>query len=124
MRPHRAGSCGTATPSMVMGSGVVVATMGIREVISAPSSPCQNPYVERVIGSIRRERLNHVIVFNETHLRRTLARYLAYYHHSRTHLSLRKDSPTPRCVQAATEGDVIALPEVGGLHHRYERRAA
>ena len=101
-----------------------VATMGIREVISAPSSPWQNPYVERVIGSIRRECLNHVIVFNESHLRRTLAAYLSYYHHARTHLSLAKDAPTPRRVQAATDGVVFSVPEVGGLHHRYERRAA
>jgi hypothetical protein len=58
------------------------------------------------------------------HLRRTLAAYLTYYHRSRTHLSLAKDAPTPRPVQAITEGDVLAFPEVGGLHHRYERRAA
>ena len=87
--------------------------MGIREVISAPSSPWQNPYVERVIGSIRRECLNHVIVFNEAHLRRTLAGYIAYYHAARTHLSLNKDSPTPRRVQAPTEGRVVAFAEVG-----------
>jgi hypothetical protein len=98
--------------------------MGIREVISAPSSPWQNPYVERLIESIRRECLDHVIVFNQRHLRRTLTRYLFYYHGSRTHLSLAKDAPTPRRVQAVTDGDVIAFPEVGGLHHRYERRAA
>jgi transposase InsO family protein len=72
-----------------------IATMGIREVISAPSSPWQNPYVERLIGSIRRECLDHVIVFNQRHLRRTLTRYLFYYHDSRTHLSLAKDAPDP-----------------------------
>jgi putative transposase len=65
-----------------------------------------------------------VIVLNETHLQRTLARSISYYHRARTHLSLAKDAPTPRPVQAVTEGKVIALPEVGGLHHRYERRAA
>jgi putative transposase len=101
-----------------------VAGMGIHEVISAPSSPWQNPYVERLIGSIRRECLNHVIVFNEVHLRRALAGYISYYHRSRTHLPLAKDAPTPRRVQAVTDGDVIAFREVGGLHHRYERRAA
>ena len=101
-----------------------VASMGISEVISSPSSPWQNPYAERLIGSIRRECLDHVIVFNQTHLRRTLARYVFYYHGSRTHLSLAKDAPTPRRVQAPEEGRVIAFPEVGGLHHRYERRAA
>jgi transposase InsO family protein len=101
-----------------------VAGMGIREVVTTPSSPWQNPYVERVIGSIRRECLNHVIIFNETHLRRTLAGDIAYYHAARTQLSLNKDSPTPRRVQAPTEGRVVAFAEVGGLHHRYERRAA
>jgi transposase InsO family protein len=101
-----------------------VASMGIGEVISSPSSPWQNPYVERVIGSIRRECLDHVIVIGERHLRRVLARYVAYYHGARTHLSLEKDSPTPRLVQPPTEGRVVAFAEVGGLHHRYERRAA
>ena len=101
-----------------------VATMGIREVFSAPSSPWQNPYVERLIGSIRRECLDHIIVFNETHLRRMLGGYITDYHEARTHLSLAKDAPTPRRAQAITDGDVIAFPEVGGLHHRYERKAA
>ena len=101
-----------------------VAGMGIGEVVTSPSSPWQNPYVERLIGSIRRECLDHVIVLNETHLRRTLARYVSYYHGARTHLSLAKDAPTPRPAQAVTDGDVIAFREVGGLHHRYERRAA
>jgi putative transposase len=101
-----------------------VASMGIGEVVTSPSSPWQNPYVERLIGSIRRECLDHVIVFNETHLRRTLGGYIGYYHEARTHLSLAKDAPTPRRAQAITDGDVIALAEVGGLHHRYERKAA
>ena len=101
-----------------------VAGMGIGEVITSPRSPWQNPFVERLIGSIRRECLDHVVIFSQTHLRRTLARYVSYYHGSRTHLSLAKDAPTPRRVQATAEGDVIAFPEVGGLHHRYERRAA
>jgi putative transposase len=101
-----------------------VAGMGIREVLSRPSSPWQNPYVERLIGSIRRECLDHVIVLGERHLRRMLAAYVAYYHGSRTHLSLEKDAPTTRRVQHVSEGAVIAFPEVGGLHHRYERRAA
>ena len=101
-----------------------VAGMGISEVISSPLSPWQNPYAERLIGSMRRECLDHVIVLNQAHLRRVLARYVSYYHESRTHLSLEKDAPTPRRVQPPGEGDVIACPEVGGLHHRYERRAA
>jgi len=101
-----------------------VAGMGIRDVIAASSSPWQNPYVERVIGSLRRECLDHVIIFNETHLRGTLAGYVAYYHQARTHLSLANDAPTSRPGQAITDGDVIAFREVGGLHHRDERRAA
>jgi len=98
--------------------------MGIGEVVSAPSSPWQNPYAERLIGSIRREYLKHVIVLSERHLRRLLAVYLIYYHGARTHLALEKDAPTPRRVQMPTEGHVVAFPEVGGLHYRYERRAA
>ena len=101
-----------------------VAGMGIAEVISSPSSPWQNPYAERLIGSIRRECLDHVIVLGERHLRRVLSRYVSYYHGARTHLSLEKDAPSPRRVQAPMEGDVIAFSDVGGLHHRYERRAA
>jgi putative transposase len=91
-----------------------VAGMGISEVISNPSSPWQNPYAERLIGTIRRERLDHVIVVNQTHLRRTLARYISYYHESRTHLSLAKDAPTPRLVQPPEDGHVVSFPEVGG----------
>ena len=94
------------------------------EVLASPSSPCQNPYAEKLIGSIRRECLDHMIVRGERHLRRILTDYLTYYHGSHTHLSLEKDAPTPRAVQAITEGEVVAFPEVGGLHHRYERRAA
>jgi len=81
-----------------------VASMGIGEVVSRPSSPWQNPYAERLIGSIRRECLDHVIVLDERHLRRVLARYMAYYHGARTHLSLEKDSPTPRRIQASRKG--------------------
>jgi len=98
--------------------------MGIGEVISSPASPWQNPYAERVIGSIRRECLDHVIVLGERHLRHILTAYAVYYHGARTHLSLAKDAPTPRRVQGIIEGDVVAFQEVGGLHHRYERRAA
>jgi putative transposase len=101
-----------------------VAAMGVGEVLSSPSSPWQNPYAERLIGSIRRECLDHVIIGGERHLRRVLTGYFVYYHRARTHLSLQKDAPSPRRVQALTEGAVIAFPEVGGLHHRYERRAA
>ena len=101
-----------------------VQDMGIEEVLSAPRSPWQRAYVERVIGSIRRECLDHVIVFDEGSLRRILASYIEYYQRSRTHLSLRKDSPEPRPVQPREVGPVVAVNQVGGLHHRYERRAA
>ena len=98
--------------------------MGIHEVLSTPRSPWQRAYVERVIGSVRRECLDHVIVFQERSLRRILASYFEYYHESRTHLSLAKDSPEPRPIQSREMGRVVALPQLGGLHHRYERRAA
>ena len=101
-----------------------IAGMGITEVISTPSSPWQNPYVERLIGSMRRECLDHLIVLSERHLLRVLRRFLSYDHGSRTHLSLDNDAPTPRQIQDATEGRVLEFAEVGGLHHRYERRAA
>ena len=101
-----------------------VRDMGIHEVLSTPRSPWQRAYVERVIGSIRRECLDHVIVFHESSLRRVLGSYFDYYHRSRTHLSLSKDSPEPRSIQPPEMGSVVALSQVGGLHHRYERRAA
>jgi putative transposase len=82
------------------------------------------PRATRLIGSIRRECLDHVIVVNETGLSRILTRYLAYYHRSRTHLSLAKDSPHPRPVAPRTRGPIVAIPQVGGLHYRYDRRAA
>ena len=98
--------------------------LGISEVLTAARSPWQNPYAERVIGSIRRECLDHVIVLNERHLRRVLRKHLAYYHRSRCHLALGRDAPDGRAVQGPERGKVIAFPEVGGLHHRYERWAA
>jgi transposase InsO family protein len=98
-------------------------SMGIVEVPIAPRSPWQNPYCERVIGSIRRECLDHVIVLNEAHLKRILTEYLGYYHLSRPHLSLDRNSPTPREVEPPSLGKVIAIPHVGGLHHRYSRAA-
>lgn len=101
-----------------------VRALDIEEVVIAPHSPWQNAYAERVIGTLRRECLDHVVVLGETHLRRTLTRYFRYYHDFRTHLSLEKDAPTPRAVQDANRGPVIEVSEVGGLHHQYERRAA
>ena len=98
--------------------------LGIREVLTAPQSPWQNAYVERLIGSIRRECLDHVIVLNETGLRRTLKSYFAYNERTRTHLSLGKDAPVSRPVQATKGGRIMEIPQVGGLHHRYERVAA
>lgn len=98
--------------------------MGIEQLRIAARSPWQNCYVERVIGSIRRECLDHVIVINDNHLRRILKTYLGYYHDSRTHLSLEKDAPKSRTVQAHDIGRIVSIPQVGGLHHRYERRAA
>ena len=101
-----------------------VTAMGVEEVVTAPRSPWQNPYVERLIGSVRRECLDHSIILNERHLRRILGSYFDYYHGSRTHLSLGKDTPDGRPVQPAGSGTVVSLPKVGGLHHRYERLAA
>ena len=101
-----------------------VAVMDIAEVVIAPRSPWQNPYVEHAIGSIRRECLDHLIVFNERHLRRVLSSCFDYYHRYRTHLSLRKDSPEPRSIEPPDRGRVIAFSQVGGLHHRYQRLAA
>jgi len=101
-----------------------VKAMGIKQVLSAPRSPWQRAYVERVIGTIRRECLDHLIVFNEAGLYRHLQAFCSYYHRTRTHLALQKDSPEPRAVQTPEVGGIISIPEVGGLHHRYERRAA
>src|SRR2546428_315304 len=98
--------------------------MGIKEVVTAPRSPWQNPYVERLIGSIRRECLDHVMVLHERHVQRLLTGYFAYYHHWRTHLSLAMDCPQSRSIQPPDHGQVIAVPEIGGLHHHYERVAA
>jgi transposase InsO family protein len=98
--------------------------MRIAEVLTAPRSPWQNAFAERIIGTIRREFLDHVIVLNEQHLRRRLRSYLRYYHRSRTHLALEKDAPEPRSIQPPELGRIVALPQVGGLHHRYVRHAA
>ena len=100
-----------------------IANMGIEEVVIAPRSPWQNPYCERLIGSIRRECVDHVIVFNERHLMRILRSYFDYYLNSRTHLALERNSPIPREVELPHRGRVIAIPQVGGLHHRYRRAA-
>ena len=98
--------------------------MAIADVPTAPRSPWQNGYVERLIGSVRRECLDHVIALNEQQLRRVLKSYLAYYNQARTHLALGKDAPESRPPANNDDGPIITIPEVGGLHHRYERLAA
>ena len=106
------------------GIGGTLAAMQIQDVVIAPRSPWQNAYVERFIGSIRRECLDHVIVVSAAGLQRVVKDYVAYYMRSRTHLSLDKDSPTPRPVMPPAAGRIVAVPEVNGLHHRYDRAAA
>jgi transposase InsO family protein len=98
-----------------------LAAMGIRDRPTAPRSPWQNGYVERLIGSIRRECLDHVVVLGEAHLRQILRAYADYYNHTRTHLALAKDAPDGRPVQ--TTGSIVAIPFLGGLHHQYARMA-
>jgi transposase InsO family protein len=98
--------------------------LGIEDKVSGYQSPWQNGYVERVSGSMRRECLDHVIVFDERHLRRVLREYVAYYHGSRTHLGLGKDALEPRAIQPRDTGAVVSAPVLGGLHHRYWRQAA
>src|SRR5256712_3585894 len=100
-----------------------IADMGIREIRIAPRAPWQNPFAERLIGSIRRECLDHVIVLNERHLRRLLRAYLAYYNTVRPHQALNNTSPHRREVQTSAGGRIVAIPQVGGLHHRYQRAA-
>ncbi|MDH3315931.1 MAG: integrase core domain-containing protein [Gammaproteobacteria bacterium] len=101
-----------------------VASLGIEEVLNAPRSPWQNPYVERLIGTLRRECFDHVIVLNASHAKRILTGYLHYYHRWRTHLSLAMDSPDSRPVQPPDLGAVVEFQDAGGLHRHYERMAA
>ena len=93
--------------------------MGIRDRPTMPHSPWQNGYVERAIGSIRRECLDHVIVANAAHLRRVLQAYADCYNNDRTHLSLPNDAPNPRAIEV--NGRIVSRPVLGGLHHRYSR---
>ncbi len=99
-----------------------IKAMGIKEVISARKSPWQNPYVERVIGSIRRECTDHIIALGERHLLQTLLRYVAYYNQARCHLSVERNAPEPRWVEDSP-GEVVATAHLGGLHHSYGRAA-
>ena len=101
-----------------------VRSMGIEQVLTAPRSPWQNAYCERVIGTLRRDCLDRVSILSEQHLRRILRKYLEYLHGSRTHLALDKDAPERRKRESIDGGKVVTLPMVGGLHHRYTRRAA
>ena len=96
-----------------------VRTMGIRDRPISPMSPWQNAYTERLIGTLRRECLDHVLIFNEGHLRRILTLYSLYYNETRTHLGLAKDAPLPRAVQRS--GAIVTTPILSGLHHRYAR---
>ena len=98
--------------------------MAITEVLTAPQSPWQNGAVERFIGSARRECLDHVIIFTAAGLQRLMTRYVDYYERSRTHLALDKDTPVSRAVLTSAAGRIVAIPQVGGLHHRYDRIAA
>jgi len=101
-----------------------VAVLGIEEIVTARQSPWQNPYAERVIGSIRRECLDHIVILSERHLKRVLASYADYYHSVRTHLSLGKDTPHRRPIQSPERGNIVELKRVRGLHHEYVRIAA
>ena len=101
-----------------------ISGMNTQAVRTAARSPWQNAYVERVIGSIRRECVDHVIVINAAGLHRVLREYVSYYIRSRTHLALDKDTPYSRLATSPTAGRIVAIPELGGLHHRYDRIAA
>ena len=98
--------------------------MGLVEVPIAPRSPWQNGYAERFVGSLRRECLDYMIALNERQVCRIVSSYARYYNRARSHLALAKDAPEPRGIQARAMGRIVAFPEVGGLHHRYERVAA
>ncbi|MDP6182230.1 MAG: integrase core domain-containing protein [Gammaproteobacteria bacterium] len=99
-------------------------SLGIDEIVTAPASPWQNAYVERVIGSLRRELLDHVVILNDRHLKRLLSSYLDYYHPWRTHRSLDEDAPAGRPVRSTVDGNVLELPAVHGLHLCYLPKAA
>ncbi len=101
-----------------------VTSAGLTEVLTAPASPWQNAYVERVIGTIRRECSDHTIILSEQHLRRIVRRYVEYYNGVRTHLSLEKDSPKGRLIQFPNRGVIRSRRHCGGLHHEYFRQAA
>src|SRR5262249_34462121 len=101
-----------------------VKAMGIKQVLSRPRWPWHGPTVDGLFGTLRGECLDPMIILNNRGLYRHLAEFLDYYHRNRTHLALEKDSPVPRAVQVPESGRIVSIPVVGGLHHRYERRAA
>ena len=101
-----------------------VANMDIEEVLTAPRSPWQNPYSERLNGSIGRECLDQVIIFSEANLRRVLTKYFEYYNYYRVHQSPEMDAPEGRETHVIERGNVVPIPHLGRLHHHYERRAA
>ena len=103
-----------------------IQSMGLKPVHTAPRSPWQNPYVERFGGTLRRELLDRIIVFNQAQLNRVLREFVTYYHQDRCHLGLEKDAPEPRMVtqSPSATAQVVALPRVGGLQHRYEWQEA
>jgi hypothetical protein len=103
--------------------GARVKNLGIKQLKSAPRSPWQNGYAERWVGTLRRELLDHVIVLGERHLLHLVRKHVAYYNDDRPHMALRADSPVGRAVETPATGDIISLPRVGGLHHRYSRAA-
>jgi transposase InsO family protein len=106
------GACGQAFKRRIR-------RMGIRDRPISPRSPWQNPYVERLIGTLRRDCLDHVLIFGERHLRQILTSYFSYYNETRTHLSLDKDAPLPRAIQRC--GTIAVTPILSGLHHQYAR---
>ena len=120
---RRASHCGLNFEPLRERFARTVESMHIKEVRISPRSPWQNPYAERVIGSIRRECLDHMIIIGERHLRRILGEYVRYYNESRCHRSLNGNAPVPREVEMPSSGKVIGLPVLGGLHHRYSRAA-
>ena len=101
-----------------------VASLGIEQVLTAPRSPWQNAFCERLLGSLRRECLDFLIPFGEDHLRRLLTSHLQYYHRWRTHLSLVMDCPVARPVQPPEQGAVVEFPDMGGVYNHYKRVAA
>jgi putative transposase len=102
----------------------MVEARGIEDVPAAPRSPWQNPYIERLIGTVQRDCLDHVIVLNDRHLYRVPSEYVAYYNESRAHPGLEKECPVPRVVEAPENGPIRKSPVLGGLHHRCFREAA